>query len=68
MALEALTRIDHLYPIEQQVQALSIDARQQLRVELSQPPLNVLHEWLIQNLIKMANGGTSAKAMDYTLK
>jgi len=37
MALEALTRIGHLYHIEQQGKTLSSDARQQLRVEQSQP-------------------------------
>jgi hypothetical protein len=68
MALEALTRIGQLYPIEQQGKALSIDARQQLRVEQSQPALHALHEWLIQTRIKTANGGGSAKALDYTLK
>jgi len=68
MALEALTRIGHLYHIEQQGKTLSSDARQQLRVEQSQPALNALHEWLIQTRIKTANGGGSAKALDYTLK
>jgi hypothetical protein len=37
-------------------------------VEQSQPALNALHEWLIQTRIKTANGGGSAKALDYTLK
>jgi hypothetical protein len=68
MALEALTRIGQLYLIEQQGKTLSIDARQQLRAEQSQPALNALHEWLIQTRIKTANGGGSAKALDYTLK
>jgi len=68
MALEALTRIGQLYRIEQQGKALSIDARQQLRLEQSQPALKALHEWLIQTRLKTANGGGSAKALDYTLK
>jgi hypothetical protein len=68
MALEALTRIGQLYTIEQQGEALSIEARQQLRVEQSQPVLKALHEWRIQIRIKTANGGGSAKALDYTLK
>src|SRR5450631_93948 len=63
---EALTRIGQLYHIEQQGKALSIDARQQLRVEQSQPALNALLEWLIQTRIKTANGGGSAKALDYS--
>jgi len=63
-----LTRIGQLYHIELQGKALSIEARLQLRVEQSQPTLNALHEWLIQTRIKTANGGDSAKALDYTLK
>jgi transposase len=68
MALEALTRIGQLYHIEQQGKALSSEARLKLRVEQSQPALNALHDWLIQTRIKTANGGGSAKALDYTLK
>jgi transposase len=68
MALEALTRIGQLYDIEQQGMELSIEARLQLRVAQSQPALNALHEWLIQTRNKTANGGGSAKALDYTLK
>ena len=37
-------------------------------MEQSLPVLNTLHEWLIQTRIKTANGGGSAKALDYTLK
>jgi len=68
MALDALTRIGQLYPIEQQGKTLSSEARLKLRVEQSRPALNALHEWLIQTRIKTANGGGSAKALDYTLK
>ncbi|MFZ2168114.1 MAG: IS66 family transposase [Methylococcaceae bacterium] len=68
MALEALTRIGKLYHIEQQGITLSIEARQQLRAEQSQPVLNALHEWLTQTRAKTANGGGSAKALNYTLK
>ena len=57
MVLEALTRIGKLYHIEQQGIALSIEARQQLRAEQSQPVLNALHEWLTQTRITTANGG-----------
>jgi transposase len=39
MALAALTRIGQLYHTEQQGKVLSIEARQQLRVEQSQPCL-----------------------------
>jgi transposase len=68
MALEALTRIGQLYTIEQQGKALDIDARQQLRAQQSQPVLDALHQWLTKTRANTANGGGSAKAMDYTLK
>jgi transposase len=68
MALEALTRIGQLYAIEQQGKALDIDARQLLRAEQSRPVLDALHQWLTQTRANTANGGGSAKAIDYTLK
>jgi transposase len=68
MALEALRRIGKLYTIEAQAKELGIEARQQLRQETSQPALNALHDWLLNTRISTANGGASAKAMDYTLK
>jgi transposase len=68
MALEALTRIGELYHIEQQGKALSIEARLKHRVEHSQPKLHALQQWLIQTRVKTADGGGSAKALDYTLK
>ena len=54
--------------IEQQGKALDIEARQQLRAEQSRPVLDALHQWLIQTRANTANGGGSAKAIDYMLK
>ena len=68
MALEALQRIGALYAIEAEGKELCIEERQQLRVEKSQPQLQDLYDWLIQTRIGIANGGASAKAIDYTLK
>lgn len=68
MALEALQRIAALYAIEAESQALSIDARQQLRAEKSLPQLQAFYDWLIKTRVGIANGSASAKAMDYTLK
>jgi len=67
-ALEALQRIAKLYAIEDEAKTLSIEARQQLRAEKSMPELNALHGWLIETRARTANGGGSAKALDYTLK
>jgi transposase len=68
MALEALQRIGRLYSLEAETKDLGIAARQELRLEKSQPILKALHGWLIQTRVMTANGGASAKALDYTLK
>lgn len=68
MALEALQRIATLYAIEAEGQALSIDARQQLRAEKTLAQLQAFHDWLVKTRVGIANGSASAKAMDYTLK
>jgi transposase len=68
MAFEALLRIGKLYAIEAQAKVLDIEARQQLRQEKSRLILEALYVWLIQTRVITADGGTSAKALDYTLK
>jgi transposase len=68
MALEALQRIATLYAIEAEGQALSVEARLQLRAEKSLPHLQALHDFLLKTRVGIAHGGASAKAMDYTLK
>jgi hypothetical protein len=68
MALEALQRIGNLYTIEAEGKDLTIAERQQLREEKSLPELETLHDWLVQTRAQTANGGGSAKALDYTLK
>lgn len=68
MAFEALQRISTLYAIEAEGKHLSAEARQQLRVEKSLPLLNAMHGWLNQTRMQTANGGGSARALDYTLK
>jgi transposase IS66 family protein/transposase IS66-like protein len=68
MAFEALQRIGDLYAIEAEGKHLTIEARQQLRKEKSLPLLDALHDWLMQTRMQTANGGASAKALDYTLK
>jgi len=68
MAKEALVRIGQLYAVEEEGKDLSCAARKQLRAEKSQPVLNDLHDWLTKVRARTANGGASAKAMDYTLR
>jgi len=68
LAWEALQRISVLYAIEAEGKDLDSAARQQLRVEKSQPQLHALHDWLVQTRTVTAPGGASAKALDYSLK
>jgi len=68
MAFEALRRIGQLYTIEAEGKQLAIDERKNLRAEKSMPMLKSLHDWLIHTRVNTANGGASAKALDYTLK
>jgi transposase len=68
MAFEALQRIGDLHAIEAEGKQLGIEARQQLRKQKSLPVLDALHDWLMQTRRQTANGGASAKALDYTLK
>lgn len=68
MAFEALQRIGELYAIEAESKQLDCVARQHLRKQKSLPVLDALHDWLMQTRIQTANGGASAKALDYSLK
>lgn len=68
MAWEALQRISALYAIEAEGKHLSIEDRQQLRADKSLPALHALHDWLMQTRSQTANGGGSAKALDYILR
>ena len=68
MAKEALDRIGLLYTIEAKANAMSCATRQQYRKTKSLPVLTELQQWLISTRAKTANGSTSAKAIDYTLR
>ncbi len=68
MALAAIQRISVLYAIEAEGKDLSIEDRLQLRADRSLPALHALHDWLMQTRSQTANGGGSAKALDYTLR
>lgn len=68
VAFEALQRISKLYAVENEGKHLTIETRQQLRAEKSLPILQSLHDWLLQTRTQTADGGGTAKAIDYTLK
>lgn len=68
VAFEALQRIGKLYAVEAEGKHSSTEARQILRAEKSLPILQSLHDWLLQTRFHTADGGGTAKAIDYTLK
>jgi transposase len=68
VAFEALQRIGKLYAVEDEGKHLTIETRQQLRTEKSLSILQSLHDWLLQTRAQTADGGGTAKAIDYTLK
>ncbi|MDD5248497.1 MAG: IS66 family transposase [Rhodocyclaceae bacterium] len=68
IAQEALVRIAALYDIERRGQEMSIDERAALRQREAVPLLDSLHAWLKATRVTVANGGGTAKAIDYSLK
>jgi transposase len=68
IAQEALNRIATLYAIEVQGQDMTPEERTTLRQEQAQPLLQSMHDWLLQTRVTVANGGGTAKALDYSLR
>lgn len=68
IAQEALQRIAALYAIEATGRDMDILARTQLRQEQTHPQLQSMHDWLLRTRVNVANGGGTAKAIDYSLK
>ena len=68
IALEALNRIAALYAIEARGKSMDVAARAELRQDEAQPLLQSLHDWLLKTRVTVANGGGTAKAMDYSLR
>lgn len=68
IAAEALRRIGELYDIERQAFGMDTASRLQLRQQEARPRLDALRIWLIQTRITVADGGGTAKALDYGIK
>ncbi len=68
IAGEALRRIGELYDLERQAQDKEVDERLLLRQTEAKPKLEALHAWLIQTRVTVADGGGTAKALDYSIK
>lgn len=68
IAQEALMRIAALYEIERRGREMSIEERTHLRRHEAAPLLESLHAWLKTTRVTVANGGGTAKAIDYSLR
>ena len=68
IAGQALQSIGLLYDIEREVQDLSAEQRQRIRQDKSRRIADTLHSWMLAQRSQVANGGATARALDYSLK
>jgi transposase len=68
IAGQALQTIGLLYDIERETQTLSAEDRQAIRQDKSRRIADALHGWMLAQRSQVANGGATAKALDYSLK
>ena len=68
IAGQALQTIGLLYDIERETQELSAEDRQAIRQDKSRRIADALHGWMLAQRSQVANGGATAKALDYSLK
>jgi len=67
VAEEALRRIAAIYRIEAELVSMNAAERLALRKALAQPLWDELHVWLQLERGRVADGGATAKALDYSL-
>ena len=68
MAEETLKRIAALYAVEAQASEGDAAARLALRQQEARPRLTALHEWLIAQRVRTADGSGLARAIGHSLK
>jgi transposase len=68
IAGQALQTIGLLYDIERETKDLSAQDRQLIRQDKSSRIADALHKWMLAQRSQVANGGATAKALDYSLK
>ncbi|NNU63082.1 IS66 family transposase [Ochrobactrum soli] len=68
MALEAVKRIDGLFDIEREINALTADQRLDRRRKESRPLVDDLQAWLQTERAKLSRSSPVAEAIDYMLK
>lgn len=68
VAGQALQTIGLLYEIERETQDLCAEDRQAIRQDRSRRIADALHSWMLAQRSQVANGGATAKVLDYSLK
>jgi transposase len=68
LALEAIKRIDALFEIEREINALLPDQRQAVRQARSAPLVKDLESWMIATQAKLSRGHDLTKAFNYMLR
>lgn len=68
IALHALNQFAAIYDIEREVRGLTSDERRRIRQERTQPLLEQLHAWLLNQRRQITDGSATAKAVDYSLR
>ena len=68
IAGQALQTIGLLYDIERETQDLSAEDRQAIRQDKSRRIADALHGWMLAQRSQVANGGATAKALDYSMR
>jgi transposase len=63
----ALKQFARIYEIEEQVRGLSGPQRQEIRRQQSQPILDDLQDWMVQQRQQVAPNSATTKALDYSL-
>ncbi len=67
VAQEAIRRIGWIYHVEGELKAMHAHERQAARSRLSRPRWEELHVWLKLERGRVADGGSTANAIDYSL-
>ncbi|MCX8566575.1 MAG: Transposase [Glomeribacter sp. 1016415] len=68
IAAQALFYIAELYEIEKRAKSLNVAQREALRLKETVPKLNAYHSWLVLTRTTVADGSSTARAIDYSLK
>lgn len=64
---EAIRRYARIYAVEAELKGMNDDERQAQRQQLAKPLWEKLRQWLEQERRLVADGGATARAIDYTL-